>query len=72
MHQVIDLTETKNRDLMLAVFGDIMPKFKDFASQFENQKLHKLEPVQELPEPEPESVPTPEVIPETTVTLTEP
>ena len=70
--QVIDLTETKNRDLMMAVFGDIMPKFKDFASQFEQEKLQKPEPVKEIPEPEPEPVPTPEVIPETPTTLPEP
>ncbi|MDG6222949.1 MAG: hypothetical protein QCH99_06800 [Candidatus Bathyarchaeota archaeon] len=66
--QVIDLTETKNRDLMMAVFSDIMPKFKDFASQFETEKLQKPEPIKEIPEP----VPAPEVIPEPPTSLPEP
>jgi hypothetical protein len=36
---VMDLSETKNRDLMMAVVGDIVPKFKDFASQLAKEKL---------------------------------
>ena len=34
-----DLSETKNRDLMTAVIGDVMPKFKNLTSQ----QKHKLE-----------------------------
>ena len=34
-----DLTEGKNRDLMTAVIGDVMPKFKNLTSQ----QKHKLE-----------------------------
>jgi len=67
--QVIDLTETKNRDLLMIVFGDVMPKFKDFASQFEKEKLQKLEPVHEIPEPEP--VAATEVLPEPKTCLPE-
>lgn len=70
--QVIDLTETKNRDLMMAVFSDIMPKFKVFVNQLKKEKLQKPKPVQKIPEPEPEPVPTPEVMPEKPATLPEP
>ena len=51
--EVKDLSETKNRDLMMAVVGDIVPKFKDFASQIAAEKLQKPSQVQEISPPEP-------------------
>ena len=36
---VKNLRETSNRDLMMAVVGDIVPKFKDFASQLAEEKI---------------------------------
>jgi hypothetical protein len=51
--EVKDLSEAKNRDLMMAVVGDIVPKFKDFASQIAEEKLQKSSQVQEIPPPEP-------------------
>ena len=50
---VMDLSETKNRDLMMTVVGYIVPKFKDFASQLAEEKLQKPPKVQEIPPPEP-------------------
>jgi hypothetical protein len=67
--QVIDLTETKNRDLMIAVFGDIMPKFKDYADQLEAERLKATLPVPEPALPEPVSV---EIQKEVPVSLPEP
>ena len=62
--EVMDLSETKNRDLMMAVVGDIVPKFKDFASQIAEEKLQKPPPVQELPPPEPlQTIPIAEEVP---------
>jgi hypothetical protein len=51
--EIKDLTETKNRDLMMAVIGDIVPKFKDFADQIAEEKLQEPPQVQEVPPPEP-------------------
>ncbi|MCW4014982.1 MAG: hypothetical protein NWF06_01290 [Candidatus Bathyarchaeota archaeon] len=51
--QVLDLSETKNRNLMMAVVGDIMPKFKDFASQIAEEKLQKPSKVKDSSPPEP-------------------
>ena len=46
--EVKDLSETKNRNLMMAVLGDIIPKFKNFASQIAGEKLQKPSQVQEI------------------------
>ena len=51
--EVKDLSETKNRNLMMAVLGDIIPKFKNFASQIAGEKLQKPSQVQEISPPEP-------------------
>jgi hypothetical protein len=64
---VMDLSETKNRDLMMAVIGDIVPKFKDFADQIAEEKLQEPPQVQEVPPPEP--VPPPSVEKEVPVEL---
>lgn len=50
---VKDLRETGNRDLMMAVVGDIVPKFKDFASQLTEEKIPKPPKVDEITPPEP-------------------
>ncbi len=68
--QVIDLSETKNRDLMMAVFGDIMPKIKNYADQFEAEKVKV-----ELSGPEPDApvpVTSAEIMEELPVSLFEP
>ena len=49
----MDLTETKNRDLMMTVVGDIVPKFKDFASQLAKKKPKKPPKVKKKPPPKP-------------------
>ncbi len=51
--EVMDLSETRNRDLMMAVVGDIVPKFKDVAGQIAEEKLQKPSQAQEIPPPEP-------------------
>jgi hypothetical protein len=48
-----DLSETKNRDLMMAVIDDIMPKFKNLTSQIAGEKLQKPSQIQEISPPEP-------------------
>jgi len=40
--EVLDLREPKNRDIMMAVIGDFMPKFQDLISQTEAEKLQRL------------------------------
>lgn len=50
--EVIDLNETKNRNLMMAIVGDITPKFKDFVSQIAEEKLQKRQSIQEMPSSE--------------------
>ena len=50
-HQrLIDLSETKNRDLMMAAIGDILPKFKTLTSQIASEKLQTPPQVQEPPQ----------------------
>jgi hypothetical protein len=62
--EVMDLSDTTNRDLMMAVVGDIVPKFKDFASQIAEEKLQKPSQVQEIPTPEPpQPIPVEEEMP---------
>ena len=62
--EVMDLSETRNRDLMMAVVGDIVPKFKEFASQIAEETLQKPQQVQEIPPPEPlQPIPVPEEVP---------
>jgi hypothetical protein len=51
--QVMDLSETRNRKLMMAVVGDIVPKFKDFVSQMEPEKIPEPPQLQEITPPEP-------------------
>jgi hypothetical protein len=63
--EVMDLSDATNRDLMMAVVGDIVPKFKDFASQIAEEKLQKPSQVQEIPPPEPpQPIPVEEETPE--------
>ncbi len=53
--EVLDLRESRNRDLLMAIIGDIMPKLKNLTSQTPSEKL-----------PEPlvqESVQVPEIPP---------
>lgn len=40
--EVLDLREPKNRDIMMAVIGDFMPKFQDLISQTAAEKLQRL------------------------------
>jgi hypothetical protein len=62
--EVMDLSESRNRDLMMAVVGDIVPKFKDFASQIGKEKLQKPPQVQEISPPEPlPTIPVEEEVP---------
>ena len=68
---VKDLSDARNRNLMMAVVGDIVPKFRDFASQIEEEKPKKPkkrkktppppEPVQPAPAVEEVPVEVPEV-----------
>jgi hypothetical protein len=51
--EVMDLSDARNRELMMLVVGDIVPKFKDFASQIAEEKPQKPSQVQEIPPPEP-------------------
>ncbi len=55
-----DLSEIKNRDLMMAVIGDVMPKLNDLASQSPEEGFEEPAPVQEIPEPQ---LPAPEPLP---------
>ena len=36
--EIIDLTQPKNRDLMIAVFGDVIPKLVNFKPEPKPQK----------------------------------
>ena len=47
--EVLDLREPKNRDIMMAVIGDFMPKFQDLISQTASEKLQRLS-VQSAPQ----------------------
>jgi hypothetical protein len=67
--KVMDLSETKNRDLMMAVVGDVMPKLKNVASQIAEEKLQKPSQIQETPPP-PEPLPATKVQEELPVGLT--
>ncbi|MFA5363857.1 MAG: hypothetical protein WC325_01580 [Candidatus Bathyarchaeia archaeon] len=67
--RVMDLNETKNRDLMMAVIGDIIPKFKDFARQISEETIQKPLPVLEISPPEPLQII--EVLEEVPVVLTD-
>ena len=69
--QIMDLSETKNRNLMMAVVGDMIPKFKDFASQLTQEKIKEPPPVQEIVPP-PELLPTIDVQEEIPVRVAEP
>ncbi len=68
-HQrLIDLSETKNRDLMMAAVGDIIPKFKNLTSQIAAEKLQKPPQVQEPPQIQ--RIPVPAVVaPEPLLTI---
>lgn len=44
--QLLDLSEPKNRDLMMAIIGDFPSKFNDLTSQIAAEKLTKPLPVQ--------------------------
>jgi hypothetical protein len=66
--KVMDLSETKNRDLMMAVVGDVMPKLKNVASQIAEEKLQKPSQIQETPPP-PEPLPATKVQEEAPVGL---
>jgi hypothetical protein len=68
--EVKDLNAIENRDVMMAVIDDILPKFNDLINQFSGEKLQKSsvqEPpqIQEIPAvPEPQiSVAEPEPLP---------
>lgn len=69
-HTLIDLSETKNRDLLMATVDDLIPKFKDLATQMATEKLQKPKQVQEPPQiqeaPTPQP-PAPEPLPEITL-----
>ncbi len=85
--QIVDLIDVVNRDLMMAVVGDLLPKFEEIIQEIEALKLHKLV-VEEAPKVEvptmdlasltPELTPIVEVEVETpvlvepSVTITEP
>jgi len=47
-----DLSETKNRDLMMAVVGDIVPKFKNLTRQSPDEKLQEPSQIQDIPAPQ--------------------
>jgi hypothetical protein len=58
--KVMDLNETENRDLMMAVVGEIVPKFKDLASQTAKKKRKKKPAkVKKTPPPPKPVKPTP-------------
>ena len=80
--QLVDLSEPKNRDFMMAVIDDVMPKLEALAREFEEHLLRKDIPVEEppveIPAPQPpapiipEPLPPPVVTVEPAVTLPEP
>ncbi|MCL5877948.1 MAG: hypothetical protein M1540_09080 [Candidatus Bathyarchaeota archaeon] len=80
--QLVDLSEPKNRDFMMAVIDDVMPKLEALAREFEERLLRKDIPVEEphveIPAPQPpapiipEPLPPPVVAVEPAVTLPEP
>lgn len=70
--ELMDLSETKNRDLMMAVVYDIIAKFKTLTSQSPGEKLQKPSQIQEIPAPQlPASEPLPTINVETPVSLAE-
>ncbi len=73
---VMDLSEIQNRDIMMAVVNDIIPKFKDLVTQLEQEKLRKPKKVKEKaapkpPKPVPGIVKEEELLVELPVRLTE-
>jgi hypothetical protein len=69
--EIMDLSETRNRDLMMAVVGDIIPKFKDFSIQ-KVEKPKKRSKVKKKTPPPPEPLPPVTVPEEVPVSLPEP
>ena len=55
--EIIDLTQTKNRDLMIAVFGDVIPKLVNFKPQPKQEKPKPA--VKEITPPKPSVQPAP-------------
>jgi len=80
--KIVDLSEPKNRDFMMAVIDDVMPKLEALAREFEERLLRKDIPVEEppveIPAPQPpapiipEPLPPPVVAVEPAVTMPEP
>ena len=60
---VMDLSEIQNRDIMMAVVNDIIPKFKDLVTQLEQERLRKPKKVKKKAAPKPPK-PVPEIIKE--------
>jgi hypothetical protein len=75
-HENVDLSQTRNRDLMLAVFDDVVPKFEALTIEILEGRLHPKPKVVETPKieapmpmpvpvmPEPAPVPVPVAAPE--------
>jgi len=55
--EIIDLTQTKNRDLMIAVFTDVLPKLVNFKPQPKQEKPKPSAP--EITQPKPSVKPAP-------------
>jgi len=51
--KVMDIGDPENRELVVSVIGDFVPRLKDYASQLEEEKIQRAEPVEEAPLPEP-------------------
>jgi hypothetical protein len=51
---VMDLSEIQNRNIMLAVVNDIIPKFQNLVIQLEQEKLHKPKKVKKMALPKPQ------------------
>jgi hypothetical protein len=68
--EVLDLSETRNRDIMMAVVGEFVPRFKELASQFGKEKRRKPSKVKKTPPPPEPVKPTP-VVEEVPVELPE-
>ncbi|MGD6853174.1 MAG: hypothetical protein ACQCN6_14030 [Candidatus Bathyarchaeia archaeon] len=85
-HTLVDLSAPKNRDLMMAVIDDVMPKFEALIHEIEEERRRRATykepphveiPAPQPPEPEPapvmpEPLPVPTVTAEPPVTLPEP
>ncbi len=68
--EVKDLSEPQNRDLMMAVISDFIPKFNNLTSQIAFEKLQKPSQIQEIPAPKlPASEPLPTINVETPIGL---